>query len=259
MMGNVIGKFARLGYLTLAHPSWAFFLAYNKALQISQIDEKHDTRLAEYNRHLIALGQALEYATHTPLAQVEPYLNEIDELFPDKSGISSIPSEWNGSLEYIKLLHSICCLTRPTIVVETGVARGMSSLYILKAMTRNNHGHLFSIDFPIFANSEKITGYLVPRELRSRWTLRLGPSQYVIPKLLKTIKNIDLFICDSSHTYKCQKMEYTYALASLRQGGILISDNIINDAFIEIAEAYKSRPYIISQLKGNPIGLLVKP
>lgn len=37
-------------------------------------------------------------------------------------------------------------ILRPTVVIETGVANGISSAFILKALDKNNEGMLYSID-----------------------------------------------------------------------------------------------------------------
>jgi len=50
-----------------------------------------------------------------------------------------------------ELVRAIWCLTRhlqPAKVVETGVARGISSRFILEALDRNGAGRLWSIDQP---------------------------------------------------------------------------------------------------------------
>ena len=49
------------------------------------------------------------------------------------------------------LVRAIWCLTRhlkPRKVVETGVAHGVTSRFILEALKRNGDGHLWSIDLP---------------------------------------------------------------------------------------------------------------
>src|SRR5271156_5195455 len=49
------------------------------------------------------------------------------------------------------LVRAIWCLIRhlrPNHVVETGVARGFTSRFILEALERNGSGHLWSIDLP---------------------------------------------------------------------------------------------------------------
>ncbi len=49
------------------------------------------------------------------------------------------------------LVRAIWCLMRhlrPKNVVETGVAHGVTSRFILEALKRNGDGHLWSIDLP---------------------------------------------------------------------------------------------------------------
>lgn len=49
------------------------------------------------------------------------------------------------------LVRAIWCLTRhlrPSNLVETGVAHGLTSRLILEALERNEAGHLWSIDHP---------------------------------------------------------------------------------------------------------------
>ena len=46
------------------------------------------------------------------------------------------------------VLYAVCRIRNPGIVVETGVASGVSSSYILCALENNEHGELYSIDQP---------------------------------------------------------------------------------------------------------------
>jgi hypothetical protein len=56
------------------------------------------------------------------------------------------------------LVRTIWCLTRhlkPRRVVETGVAHGVTSRFILEALYRNREGHFWSIDLPPIEKSWK--------------------------------------------------------------------------------------------------------
>jgi hypothetical protein len=46
------------------------------------------------------------------------------------------------------ILYSIVRAYKPEIVVETGVAHGVTSAFLLCAMHENRKGHLYSIDLP---------------------------------------------------------------------------------------------------------------
>jgi len=257
-------KYIRFIQLALSHPSWAFWLAKEVlSLRLCDRDDyRHRARLHEYDEYLTSPDKAIADITQFPFPG-EVYLakvSSISVLSQSESNCSSIPVEWNCSPEFALIIYTICRMIRPLLIIETGVAQGRSSFYILQALHENGLGHLYSIDLPMCLKAISDIGCLVPKHLRSRWTLRFGVSEYILPKILREVASpVDLFICDSSHTYRVQLREYKYALSSLRPGGVLISDDVGNDAFMEIAEAYHVTPLIVPQSKELRIGILVKP
>lgn len=56
------------------------------------------------------------------------------------------------------ILYTIVRAYKPEIVVETGVAHGVTSAFMLCAMHENNKGHLYSIDLPPYEAYTKIEG-----------------------------------------------------------------------------------------------------
>lgn len=135
-------------------------------------------------------------------------------------------------------LYVICRILKPEAVVETGVADGFSSSFILKAMEVNNQGHLYSIDLPNQAGHEirqdKTTGWIIPDKLRTRWDLILGASSEELSPLLRKLNKIDMFYHDSDHSYENMEFEFNAAYQHLNKNGILISDDITdNSAFDE--------------------------
>jgi len=91
-------------------------------------------------------------------------------------------------------------------VVETGVAYGLSTAYILAALPED--GKLISIE-PVAA---EYIGSVVPERLRDKWELALGTSKDLLPVVFKDHKNIDLFFHDSKHYPVDQTFEYEAAL-----------------------------------------------
>ncbi len=68
------------------------------------------------------------------------------------------------------IIYTIIRCFKPRIVVETEVANGASSTFILSALEKNNFGKLYSIDLPskdLLLKEE--VGWLVPQSLRNRW------------------------------------------------------------------------------------------
>jgi predicted O-methyltransferase YrrM len=142
----------------------------------------------------------------------------------------------NGTVTFGRLCYLLCRHVRPRRIVETGVAYGVTSTYILQALADNGCGELNSIDLPPLArDAESYVGYFVPQELRDRWKLHLGPAKRLLPGVLRYAGTIDLFVHDSLHTYSHMKWEFETVLRSLRPGGVIISDDIEgNRAFEEI-------------------------
>jgi predicted O-methyltransferase YrrM len=125
---------------------------------------------------------------------------------------------------------------QPEIVVETGVANGVSSAYILLALQKNQRGALYSVGLndPQYLPAGKTLGWIVPESLKSRWNLLIGDSCTLLPSLLAKLRTIDLFIHDSLHTYDHMLWEYRTAFPYLRPGGLLFSDDAAwNSAFSE--------------------------
>ena len=157
--------------------------------------------------------------------------------------MESLPAEapfgkfHNGDTVLAELCFAVVRAMRPKRVVETGVCYGVTSAHLLAALEGNAEGHLYSIDLPpLGRDGDGYVGWLVPEELRRRWTLERGTSHRLLGPMLKKIGSIDLFVHDSLHTYKNMKMEFEVAWSHLSPGGMLIADDIEgNAAFQEFA------------------------
>jgi predicted O-methyltransferase YrrM len=130
----------------------------------------------------------------------------------------------------VQLAHAAWSTTlhlRPEHVVETGVARGVTSAAVLSALHANGAGRLFSIDLPPLTGPwAEQSGAAVAPELRGRWTYVRGATLRRLPQVLDQLPAIDLFIHDSLHTYRTMTFEFTRAWAALREGGVVLSDDI---------------------------------
>jgi predicted O-methyltransferase YrrM len=149
----------------------------------------------------------------------------------------------------------------PAMVVETGVAQGMSSYFILKALQINGKGKLISIDLPnrdekgfsyrdgtcdrVYTPVGLESGWLVPSGLHSFWDLRLGRSSDLLPTMQG---NVDIFYHDSEHSYENMMFEFEWAYKHLKTGGILASDDVDwNDAFSDFARKHKDMRPLFDQ------------
>lgn len=133
----------------------------------------------------------------------------------------------NADTALARLCYGVCRATKPATVVETGVAHGVTSAFILRALDMNGSGRLHSIDLPpLHPQAEAFVGILVPAELQHRWWLHRGPGKRLVPLVLRELKEVDVFVHDSLHTYHHMRMEFQMALAHLRRPGVVISDDI---------------------------------
>jgi Methyltransferase domain len=122
----------------------------------------------------------------------------------------------------------------PQRVVETGVARGITTRTILEALERNGAGDLWSIDMPMLLHPERAheIGVAVPLEMRAHWSLVVGASRQRLRPLLNQLGSIDLFVHDSLHTARNIRFELEHAWPALRSGGVAIVDDVhFNDGF----------------------------
>jgi hypothetical protein len=136
---------------------------------------------------------------------------------------------------------AVSCLARhlrPEVVVETGVARGLTSYFVLNALERNGRGRLWSIDLapsPVHARGlADQTGVAVPPELRGRWTLLRGTSRRCLPGLVEGLAQlalpVDLFIHDSLHTGRNVRFELDCVWPRLSADGAVLVDDVEQNA-----------------------------
>ncbi|RZB29545.1 MAG: hypothetical protein AEth_01056 [Candidatus Argoarchaeum ethanivorans] len=146
--------------------------------------------------------------------------------------------------EYHRALHTMIRILKPEIVIETGVFEGHSSLSILSALKENNKGFLYSIDLPSpDLPSGKVPGWMVPEHLRKRWDLRAGKSSDLLPTLLLEVKEVDIFLHDSEHSYETMYWEYKTAWAHIKTRGLILSHDVSQNAAFRDFAQYVSEDY----------------
>ena len=165
-----------------------------------------------------------------------------------------------GGSAHLKLLYNSVRLLGAQKVLETGVAYGWSSLAILKALSENNNGVLYSIDMPYpTKNNEKYVGIVVPKNLRNSWTIIKKPDRPGIKEALKLIDSkIDLCHYDSDKSWWGRDFAYPILWESLKPGGLFISDDIVDNLYFSFFVKSKSLNYSVINFKGKFIGLIRK-
>lgn len=213
--------------------------------------------LADYGEYLVSERDALLDALDISSAEYRAALSG-DWLPGDHDTAET--TEYGGRRELLEMVRVVVRVMKPETIVETGVAQGLTTSVILRAMEDNGRGHLHSIDLPVLkADEREYVGRLVPERLRLRWTLHLGPSRHELPRVLEEVGTIDIFLHDADHTYGSQLEEYRAAWPALRPGGVLLSDDVGNRAFLDFAREVAASNWLVGrEVARTGVGLLVK-
>ena len=140
------------------------------------------------------------------------------------------------------LLYSIIRKMKPEKIVETGVANGVSSYFILHALLNNGRGSLISIDI-----SDNV-GTILTQEEKINWELIVlsKPSKAKFKKTMSKIGEIDVFLHDSNHNYHWQSIEYNSAFMQIRPHGFLMSDDVDSSyAFLDFIVKNKCHAFTL--------------
>jgi len=237
-------KSAHLVTKALRHPVWA----YNAIRMRGRISAFTQTP----RRYLEQWLRELHRRDDLPALLADRWKAETGEPLWKYSGGSTI----GPSNEGLYLL--VRCAT-PDVVIETGVASGFSTAFILQALADNHRGNLISIDLPNtrpegYLNEDHIVervhvpsadkvGQVIPQHLRSRWRLVIGSSQDHLPSVIAAADRVDFFFHDSSHAYQNMMFEFQTVWPRLSPGGILASDDIAwNSAFADFSRNVSRTP-----------------
>ncbi len=198
------------------------------------------------------------------IGTIDVEFNKLNQTIPDDAR-QFFPASLGK--ENSNRLYNLIRHLEPATVVETGVCNGLSTAIVLKGLQDNEKGELFSVDLPRDADSGKRgaiiplgkqSGWAVPETLRARWHLFEGNTFYKLPQIMEHLagenRTVDIFLHDSEHSIEGMLFEYSLVWKHLREGGLLLSDNIeASAAFRIFADAQGVQKYYLSNM-----GLLVK-
>ncbi|MGH9775206.1 MAG: class I SAM-dependent methyltransferase [Candidatus Acidiferrales bacterium] len=148
----------------------------------------------------------------------------------------------------VLLQYAVVRAARPAMIVETGVANGVSSAHILLALEKNGRGTLHSLEIgeQAYLPAGRETGWVVPAWLRGRWNLHIGDARAELPGLLRELAPVDIFIHDSLHTYEHMQFELRTAYPYVKESGLMVADDALwNGAFVDFARETDEEGQII--------------
>ena len=189
----------------------------------------------------------------------EPALREVEErtrrLLGEIRATDAFNQRWAADSLFARLCYLACRLIAPEVVVETGVAYGVSSAYVLKALDLNGRGTLHSVDLPPLRREyERYWGVAVPEGLRGRWRLHRGSSSRLLPGLLRDTGPVGLFVHDSLHTRRNMRREFDAVWPNLSPGGLLLADDVErNRAFVDLRRKDPSLWRVVRDREREPL------
>jgi predicted O-methyltransferase YrrM len=178
--------------------------------------------------NLVYLAQMLALVTSLPISEIEKYLQEAQE---DKRLLAHIIETTNNSdlktiadaqcrfgrrLGWYALVRAL----KPKTIVETGIDKGLGSVLLCSALSKNAEegyeGRYFGTDINPDA------GYLLSEPYSNYGEILYGDS---IASLEKFDRPIDLFINDSDHSGDYEYQEYLTIQDKLAPNAIILGDN----------------------------------
>lgn len=244
VMSTLLWQLSASAHRVITSPRTALFVLKHPHRALRVIKERSafaaefvDGR--QWYRHLVPETQWASYSKYISELEDSNFGQELIDALERENPEKKLDLGYlnlRGAIDPGTHLYCVIRALRPNTIVETGVASGLSSSLILKALDANGLGHLHSIDLPyqVALPDGKQTGWVVPEDLRHRWSLHIGDAKQLLPEVLGEIGELDLFFHDSLHTYEHMWFEYETAWKHLPMGGVLLSDDIF--AFQAFAE-----------------------
>ena len=250
--GRTSRRLGNIARLSLRHPTWLREVVRVRLRTIAERDREFNIR--DHARYLRTAEAAVIDAYGIERAEYEALAAQV--RMPPRP----TESTWSAGDDLAAVIGAIILLRRPETVVETGVAMGFTTAVILAALADNGRGHLHSIDMPpLQVDARSFIGQAVPEEMRDRWSLHVGPSRSLLPRLAAAVAPIDVFVHDADHTYAGQYEEFHEVWPHIPAGGVLISDDVANHAFLDFAAHVGGNPYLVGRLDQRAaVGLLRK-
>lgn len=189
------------------------------------------------HRGVILYKDLNEFLSSNPgFGKLQPHFDVGLKLYNDvvsRNSGSLAPVKFDAGPNFASFLYAYVMVFKPRVIIETGVASGITTNCIMKALENIGCGELHSFDVnPDSENAYQGTGNWNFHILRKNYTRHLYSE-------IRAIRNIDLWIHDSDHSLKWQRMEYYLAKKHLVESGLLVSDDI--DTTIAWAKSLKEK------------------
>ena len=215
------------------------------ALSIASPYEDFVASVDEDNPELAALLDARGPAEHAFSVVTEYFERRVEAV-----GSLAWPAHFNADPAHAYICYALARYLEPRTVVETGVAYGITTGVVLRALNENGKGSLTSIDLPAFGDPQREQAVLaVAPELRDCWSYRRGTSRHCLRKVLADVGECDLFLGDSANIATMQRFEWKTARSRLSRGGAAVFNNVSLAFTNDLQSVPDVRVWIVRQIK----------
>jgi predicted O-methyltransferase YrrM len=162
-------------------------------------------------------------------AQGKIYLNNVSSVTPETA----------------TLLYDFVRMLKPGKTLETGMAYGISTLFICQAHRDNGAGCHIAID-PFQEKTFKAIGLANIERANLKDILRFyqAPSDEVLPQLCAQSERIDFAFIDGNHRFDCALVDFFYIDKMLNLGGHVAFDDLWIPAVRSVVSfVLKNTPY----------------
>ena len=188
---------------------------------------------------------------------------ETDTIISDAKSIQEKNSDIELGNNYaVEIIYFLMINFKPNIILETGVAAGLSSRCILEAIKKNGNGSLYSSDFPYFRlnDPEKYIGIMVPENLKKNWRLEILGDDKNIKKFKLEINHADIILYDSDKRYSGKTKFFKSVSSLIKPNTIIVVDDLHNDSFfLEYVNEKKYKNWFIVESKRKHIVGIILP
>jgi predicted O-methyltransferase YrrM len=160
---------------------------------------------------------------------INPLIEKIYETgFVEDAGGDAVPVLPYGiSCESGRVLYDLIRTGKPENTLETGLAYGMSALFICQAHCDNGTGRHTAID-PCEESTYRSIGLLNLERAGLRNRLRFFPrsSAEILPQLLHEKERLGFAFIDGRHLFDWVLLDFFYIDQMLEKGGIVVIDDL---------------------------------
>tara|TARA_B100000482_G_scaffold135076_1_gene98714 strand:+ start:1625 stop:2407 length:783 start_codon:yes stop_codon:yes gene_type:complete len=243
---------------------YQFFSLFIKKINLYFIKNQDNAILTWCQDNALSTSEALYKITNKSKFNI--LRDEYPELYKiADEKVTKCPVKMGGSAN-TDFLYNLCEFLKAKNVVETGVAYGWSSLSLLLSLKNREDSLLISTDMPYPGlNNEQYVGVVISDELKDKWKLIPMEDKKSLPLALDSFEEIDLCHYDSDKYYEGRMWAYPLMWEKLREGGILISDDIEdNSAFKDFSKKINKKPIVVEFNNKNKkigfqyVGVLIK-